>query len=83
VLPFAQDGGGDTDAFDTDGKVAVDVTDFHGNSGCDLELHDATDGRQLDFGTVPKGGRRLLLDPSGRTQVYLSNPYCGIRVSPA
>jgi hypothetical protein len=83
VLPFAQDGGGDTDAFETRGKVAVEVKDFHGNSGCDLELHDATDGRQLDFGTVPKVGSRLLLDPSGRTQVYLSNLYCGIRVSSA
>jgi catechol 2,3-dioxygenase-like lactoylglutathione lyase family enzyme len=83
VLPFAQDGAGDTDAFETRGKVAVQVTDFNGNSGCDLVLHDATDGRQLDFGTVPKGGSRLLLDPNGRTQVYLSNLYCGIRVSSA
>jgi eukaryotic-like serine/threonine-protein kinase len=83
VLPFAQDGGGDTDAFETRGKVAVEVKDFHGNSGCDLELYDATDGRQLDFGTVPKGRSRLLLDPSGRDQVYLRNWYCGIRVSSA
>ena len=83
VLPFAQDGGGDTDAFETRGKIAVEVKDFHGNSGCDLELRDATDGRQLDFGTVPKSGSRLLLDPSGRNQVYLRNPYCGIRVSSA
>jgi hypothetical protein len=83
VLPFAQDGGGDTDAFETRGKVAVEVKDFHGNSECKLELDDATDGRQLDFGTVPKGGGRLLLDPSGRDQVYLRNWYCGIRVSSA
>jgi hypothetical protein len=83
VLPFAQDGGGDTDAFEPRGKVVVEVRDFHGNSGCDLVLHDATDGRQLDFGTVPKGGSRMLLDPSGRTQVYLSNFYCGMRVSTA
>jgi hypothetical protein len=83
VLPFAQDGGADTDAFVVRGKVAVEVRDFHGNPGCDLELHDAMDGRQLDFGTVPEGGSRLLLDPSGRTQVYLSNSYCGIRVSSA
>jgi len=46
-------------------------------------LHDATDGRLLDFGTVPKDGRRLLLDPNGRTQVYLNNPYCGIHLSSA
>jgi hypothetical protein len=83
VLPFAQDGGGDTDAFETPGKVAVEVKDFHGNSGCELVLRDAADGGQLDFGTVPKGGGRLLLDPSGRTQVYLSNWYCGVRVSSA
>jgi hypothetical protein len=64
-------------------KVAVEVVDFKGNPGCKLVLHDATDGSQLDFGTGPKGGPRLLLDPNGRTQVYLSNLYCGVRVSSA
>jgi hypothetical protein len=64
-------------------KVAVEVMDFKGNPGCKLVLHDATDGSQLDFGTGPKGGPRLLLDPNGRTQVYLSNLYCGVRVSSA
>jgi hypothetical protein len=83
VLPFAQDRGGDTDAFQTHGKVAVEVIDFHGNRVCDLMLHDATDGRLLDFGTVPKDGKRLLLDPNGHTQVYLNNPYCGIHLSSA
>jgi hypothetical protein len=83
VLPFTQDRGGDTDAFQTQGKVAVEVTDFHGNPTCDLELRDATDGHRLDFGTVPKDGNPLFLDPNARTKVYLNNPNCSIRLSAA
>jgi eukaryotic-like serine/threonine-protein kinase len=81
VLPFAPEWSGDTDAFDTSGPVAVEVVDFHGNSECEFELHDAADGQQLDFGSVREGGSPLRLDPSGRSQVYVSNLHCGIRVS--
>jgi len=84
VLPFAQDGGADTDAFETHGKVAVEVTECHGSSDT-IELRDVTDGRLLDFadfGAKPKG--RFLLDPYGSTRVYLSDLlYCAIRVSAA
>ena len=61
ALPFAHDSGGDTDAFDAGGPVAIEVVNFNGNSECKFVLHDASDGRQLDFGSVPKGGGPLSL----------------------
>ncbi|HZN18324.1 MAG TPA: caspase family protein [Micromonosporaceae bacterium] len=81
VLPFAQDSGGDTDAFEVGGPIAVQVVDFNGNSECKFVLHDATDGRQLDFGSVRQGDGPHLLDPGGRPQVYVANLYCGVRIS--
>jgi len=82
VLPFAHEQGGDTDAFEAGGQVAVEVVNFNGNPECKFVLHDAADGRQVDFGSVRQGGGPRLLDPSGRSQVYVANPMgCGIRVS--
>ncbi|WP_462203476.1 protein kinase domain-containing protein [Frankia sp. CcWB3] len=85
VLPFAQQAGtGDTDAFEVpSGLVRVEVVDFAGSDDCGLQLHDAADGREISFGTAARGGPPLLLDPSGRTQVYLANLTCGVRVSAA
>jgi hypothetical protein len=81
VLPFVHDDGGDTDAFDTQGQVAVEVTDFHGNPECTFALHDAADGRQLDVGSVRQGAGPLLLDPGQQSPVYLTNLYCGAHIS--
>lgn len=81
ALPFVHDAGGDTDAFDAEGSVAVDVVNFGGNPECKFVLHDAADGRQLDVDSVRPGGGTLLLDPGGHSHVYLTNPYCGARVS--
>ena len=81
ALPFAHDSGGDADAFDAGGPVAIEVVNFNGNSECKFVLHDASDGRQLDFGSVPKGGGPLSLNPAGRSPVYVANPYCGARIS--
>lgn len=81
VLPFVHDGGGDTDAFDAGGSVAVNVVNFGGNPECKFVLHDAADGRQLDVGSVRPGGGTLRLDPGGQSHVYLTNAYCGVRVS--
>ena len=81
VLPFVHDGGGDTDAFDAEGSVAVDVVNFGGNPECRFVLHNAADGRQLDVDSVRSGGGTLLLDPGGQSHVYLTNAYCGARVS--
>ncbi len=81
VLPFLHDHGGDSDAFDARGPVAVDVVNFNGNPDCKFVLHDAADGRQLNVGSVRQGGGPLLLDPGGQSHVYLSNLYCDARVS--
>jgi hypothetical protein len=59
ILPFAHQGGGDSDAFETGGKITVEIADFLGNGECDLLLRDAANGQDLDFGTVTQGG-----DPS-------------------
>jgi len=81
ALPFGHDSSGDTDAFDADGPVTVQVLNFNGNPECEFVLHDAADGRQLDFGSVPQGGRPIRLDPGGQSQVYLANLYCAVRVT--
>ncbi|MEJ3744953.1 caspase family protein [Actinomycetes bacterium KLBMP 9797] len=79
--PFAHESGGDTDAFDARGRVAVEVADFIGNPECKFVLRDAADGQQLDFGSARPGGGPVLLDPAGRSSVYVANPHCGIRIS--
>jgi hypothetical protein len=81
TLPFVQGvGTGDTEAFHAPGRIAVEVKDFHGGTTCELVLHDAADGRPVDFGTAQQGSP-LLLDPSGSSQVYLADLRCGVRVS--
>ena len=86
VLPFSWKAGtGDTDVFaapKAPGKVAVQVTAFNGYSKCDFELNDATDGQLVSLGTVPQGEGPLLLDPNGRSEVYLADfAGCDVRVS--
>lgn len=83
VLPFAWPGGlGDTDAFEAQGEIAVEVVDS--NSGCDLFLLDATNGQVVAFvRAVTEGDDPALLDPQESTQVYLEEVQCGIQVSAA
>jgi len=81
ALSFRHQSGGDTDAFDTTGRVTVQVTVFNGNSECKFQLHAAADGRQLDFGSVRQGGGSLSLDPGGQSSVYIRNLHCGARMS--
>jgi Caspase domain len=84
VLPFVQEyATGDTDAFHAPGRITVNVLDFNGGDSCDLVLSDATDGRPVDFGTASKGGSPLVLDPNGRSEVYLTDLECSVRVSTA
>jgi TIR domain len=77
LLPFTQSCCGDTDAFTALGKVAVQVKDFRGNGVCRFWLRNAVDGQELDSGSVHPGAAPLLLDPKGRTEVYVENPICG------
>jgi hypothetical protein len=83
ILPFAHQGGGDSDAFETGGKITVEIADFLGNGECDLLLRDAANGQDLDFGTVTQGGDPLVLDSGGRSPVYLAGLQCDVRVSAA
>jgi hypothetical protein len=86
VLPFSQKADtGDTDVFaapKAPGKVAVQVLAFNSYGACDFELHDAADGQLVDLGTVPQGKGPLLLEPNGRSQVYLADfAGCDVRIS--
>lgn len=88
TLPFAQQANtGDTDAFTAPARVAVEVIDFNGSEECSPTLHDATNGEVLDSASVNHGSAGpLLLDPKGRTQVFLndsSDHACGMRLSAA
>lgn len=82
-LPFATTSyTGDTEAFRTEGTVTVKVVDFGGSEDCALELHSATDGRLLNFGTASPDNPVITLDAGGPDQVYLAEPPCGLRVLP-
>ncbi|WP_305783895.1 caspase family protein [Symbioplanes lichenis] len=83
ALPFAKNMNGDTDAFTVAGRVAVEVTDFQGNPECEVVLHDAATGDPADFGSATPDSGRLVLDPGGRTQVYVAGRYCVLRVTAA
>ena len=75
---------GDTDAFTAPAEVAVQVTDFAGNTSCVLELHDAATGALLDAATAkPGAGSTQLLHPGSATKTYLYPDYCGVRISAA
>lgn len=80
-LPFGHLAGGDTDAFTSPERVVVTVENANGDSGCDIELHDAGDGQLLDFGEAREGGEPLVLDPSGRPQVYVTEVYCDVQIA--
>ena len=59
----------------------MQVDDLAGNPSCDLTLHDATNGRKLDSGTVSQVGGKVQLDPHGKRDVYLVSYYCAIYIS--
>ncbi|MEV0288407.1 caspase family protein [Kribbella sp. NPDC050820] len=85
ALPFAQKNAtGDSDAFTVPSgdKAIVRVVAFNSYGRCDFELHDATDGRPLDFGGTQPGGPPVQLDPRGSSKVYLAHFYgCDVQVS--
>jgi hypothetical protein len=77
VLPFVQEGFGDTDAFSAPDRVSVQVTDFGGDAnGCDLRLFDPSNAQELDKVTAKPGAATVQLDPRGSKRVYLHNRYC-------
>jgi hypothetical protein len=72
---------GDTPAFSADGAVTVDVLNFHGTDGCELELHAVEDGRLVSLGTVPTKARPAVLDTYGASPVYIADTTCSFRVT--
>ena len=81
-LPLVQRAGfGDSDAFRLDGPLSVTVLDNSGQKSCDIELRSVGTGKILDFGTATQGGPPAILDPSGESQVYIADPYCGFRAA--
>jgi Caspase domain len=84
TLPYSlSEYSGDSDAFaapKTPGKVTVTVREFQ-SSQCNLVLRDARDGRNLDFGSVARDGNRAVLDPNGRSLVYLAATDCLVTIT--
>jgi uncharacterized caspase-like protein len=72
---------GDTPAFTASEAVTVDVLDFHGSDGCDVELHAVEDGRPISFGTVSTEAQPAVLDTYGASPVYVAATTCTFRVT--
>lgn len=73
---------GDTDAFAVTGPVTVEVEAWQGDE-CELTLKDPSDPNQsssLDIRTATKAQPSVVLDPSGRSPVYLADLSCRVRV---
>jgi hypothetical protein len=83
VLPFTQEGLGDSYAFAAPARVAVQVKNYNGNSNCVARLFDQANGQELDVKTATPGADTVMLDPSGRKTVYLGNDSCVVGVSAA
>ena len=85
ALPFAQKATtGDSEAFTVPAghKAVVQVVDFNTFPQCPFELRDATDGRNLAFGTAQPADGPLRLDPHGSSKVYLAAfDKCDVQVS--
>jgi hypothetical protein len=62
--------------------ITVRVKDFHGNQRCKLELRDVAAGTIVDIGELNKQTDSVTLQTQGRSQVYLVNDACAVRVSP-
>lgn len=72
---------GDTPAFSASGAVTVEVLDFHGSDGCDLELRAVEDGRVISLGTVATRGKPAVLDTYGASPVYIARTTCSFRIT--
>jgi len=84
-FPFDQSGDGDTPAFAPPGRVAVHVTDFYGDSYCEVSLHDATNGQAVAYAkaTPGNGNDTVTLSPGQTRRVFLRSANCAGEVSGA
>lgn len=69
---------GDTAAFSVSGAFTAENL---GGDECELVLNDPSDGTTVDIRTATKTAPSVTLDPSGRSEVYLVDPSCNVRVS--
>jgi hypothetical protein len=85
VLPRAWPAyNGDTDAFKAPDVIAVMAKpgpDWTSDWQCPFYLHDAESGQLVNFGTATEDANPLVLDTEGRSQVYLADLPCDVRVS--
>lgn len=82
TLPFLQEENGDTNAFAAPaGGVTVEVTDPRGGQNCALRLYDPANGQELALKNWSVGQGPVTLTPNGRTQVYVFDDNCVIKVS--
>jgi hypothetical protein len=82
ALPFPSRAG-DTDAFRPSGSVTVRVTDFSGNSDCQLVMYEADTGIEVAFASVTPRRPAADLDPGNADLVYVSSSYCAMNLSDA
>lgn len=82
-LPLAWSPSGDSNAFATSARMAVQVKDYNGTPDCLITLRDPTNGQTIDFQTVTqgKGSGTVTLNANGHPTAYLSGLTCGVRVS--
>jgi len=84
-LPLAWQQGGDSDAFVTSPRVAVQVKNYNGSPDCKITLNDPANGQAIDFQTATPGksNNTVQLNTSGHPTAYLSGLTCAVRVSRA
>ncbi|WP_051218598.1 caspase family protein [Nocardioides insulae] len=74
---------GDSPAFVAAGTVSVEVLDFAGSVGCDVDLHAVEDGRVVSFVTVTEKETPTVIETYGVSPVYIGSTTCGYRISDA
>lgn len=71
---------GDTDAFHVPAAFTADVRNWEGDE-CELVLKEPSDGTTVDIGNATRANPSVRLDPGGRSEVYLADLSCDVRVS--
>jgi hypothetical protein len=79
-LPAIVGGSGESDAFKPPASIVVKARDFHGNSSCELVLHDVATGKKVDIGTLTKDQDTVTLHPEGSPLVYLDPEFCTVQI---
>ena len=73
---------GDSAAFVVGGTVQVEVTDFRGDSSCNIYALDTANGEEVAHQEATREKPIVTLDPGRARTAYISDPSCAIRVTP-